>query len=248
MGLGTASTGDEIGLLARGVAAMLPNGASLVMQPARTVMVGAHNTQRIDGAIGEVVMSLVDAGCGARSVQIAMVATKSVEPMFTAMLDSFECHPDPVQEKAVESVMPIAFDDPKELAGWSRVANPDAFAITDGESMLMFTDVPPETVTPELLEKLITPMFGAMQGSWTGEGRETHDGRVFLLGTIKLASETMSGAVTGITCEPFAHKALLALSMSSAERRPATIGKLAKARCPRPGEKPAALPAMTLPE
>jgi hypothetical protein len=239
---GTPTSVEDMPVLVRTMAAVVPGLESATMKPAHAVSYDGQPAAEMDVTSRNVDMTFADITCGARSVLVGIGASHDFAALRSRVLGSYRCHPIAAEDKAIASAAPIGVDDPAALATYWRMSN-DPFTLTNGTSILVAVSIPsPTGVDAKTLQQVIPSMFKGFGGGWdNGESFDrvvAGQHRTFQQGTMTIDGEKMAGVLALWTCTG-GKTAVFALGLEQdAAAMPAAIDRIAKLRCARRTDPP----------
>ncbi len=229
---------EELPMAIKALGDAMPILKQLTLAPAQSVEVNGQKATRLQAKIEGVDLVFVDVTCGARSVLIGLGAAEGFEVLRDRVLGSFHCQADAGEDAALANAAPIGIDDASLLAGWTRVPNDDAFAMTNGKQIVLAVGVPNGGTMSGLVDKMIPVMFQAAGATWQESGRETRGGRELQKGVMISDGDQTPGVIVTWTCDNH-EDALLVLGLGPDEAAVSEVGDLiVKLRCARRGEPP----------
>ncbi len=235
---GEISTVDEMPVAVRAIVAAVPSLAGLSLSPARAVEVGGQKATRIDSKIEGIAVTFADITCGKRSVMLGFGAARDFEPTRDRILASFRCQPDAAEDAALAAAAPIGVDDPAVLAGWSRVANDDAFAMTNGRLAVLAVAAPSGGSATGVIGRMIPSLFAGVGAKWAERGRETRGGREYVRGTMTADGDETPGVVAAWACGNGGDDAVIVLAFGPDDAIDEAIDFIGKLRCARRSDPP----------
>jgi hypothetical protein len=240
---GEAATVEEMPIAVKAVGEVVPQLARMSMSPARSYVIGSQQATRLDTSYEGVAITFIDISCGKRSVMVAFGAEREFEQTRDRILDSFQCHPNAAEDTAIAAAVPIGVDDPSLVANWFRVKNDDAFAMSDGQLILVAVSVPNAGDMTGMVDKIIPTMFDAAGAKWLGGKREQHGAREFQRGVMEADGERTAGVISIWRCDG-TNDALMVLALAPDEDAVTTaIDFVGKLRCARRDDPPLPLRA-----
>jgi len=234
---GEIASVDEMPVAVRAIVEAVPALARIELAQARSVEIGGQKATRIDSKIEDVAVTFADITCGKRSVMLGFGAARDFEATRDRILASFQCHPAAADEALAEAA-PIGVDDPAVLAGWSRVANEDAFAMTNGRLAVVAVGAPSGGSVTGVLHRMIPTLFASIGAKWQERGRETHGGREYFRGTMTADGEETPGVIAAWPCGDGGDDALIVLALAPEDALDDAIAFIGKLRCARATDAP----------
>lgn len=240
--VGEIATLEELPSIAKVMAAAIPDGARMTSQPARLEMINGHKATWLDAKIESIDVTFVDIECGKRSVMIGVGAATDFEAIRSRILKSFTCKPVEADEKAIASAVPIGVDDASVLREWFAVPNDDAFTISNGELLAVFTEIPHTAIDGKMLERVLPTLFAAYGGTWASARREKRAAvggeREVHFGTMTMDGEPMPTALALWPCGGGGDMLMgMVMRMDGIDLEPGATF-LTKVRCSQPGDPP----------
>lgn len=236
--VGSIVTPEEMPMAVDAIRPALPILTHMTVAPAQAVEISGQKATRLATKVEDIDVEFDDVTCGARSILIGLGARADFHAFRDRVLGSFRCQPDPALEATLADAAPIGVDDPQLLAGWKRLANDDAFAMTNGKLVVLAVAVPNGGKLTSLVDKMIPSLFQSAGATWQETGREHRAGRELQRGTMTADGDQTPGVIATSTCDN-GEDALLVLALASDDAGIAEVSDLiVKLRCARPGDPP----------
>jgi hypothetical protein len=239
---GTIASAQELPALIKTMGTVVPELTSVQTGRAHPTKIGGQDATELDARVDGVSVYFADVACGKRAILLGIAAAGDIEELRSRIVSSFQCHPVATEEQQMTEGAPIGIDDPTLLEGWTRMPNDEAYMITDGHVILLFTDIAiTEPITSSTMRKLIPQLFQAYGGQWENGRTEVRTAgsttREFQLGTLTAQGNKMPGAITMWSCPGNGVVLSLVLIADGSDMLPG-LDLVTKMRCAKPGDPP----------